>query len=111
MSKYSFEFNEILNNGDNILVCLKINTIANEPIRAKNILVQYIIKVSRFGIPKIILTPKGNTIISHSNDERANDMPFVNIDYEILQKIQSTQPKTVFKFNHLASPFIPISST
>jgi hypothetical protein len=105
MPTYYWKFQEQFNTGNNGDVYIEI--IADNPIKAKNILMNHIIKMSRFGIPRIFLTPKANTVITHSNDERASNLPFINIDYLLFQKILCFQPRIAFELNHNAKPFIP----
>lgn len=105
MPKYSWKFQELFSNGNIADIDIRIS--ADNKDKAKKILLIHIIKMTRYGIPRIYITPKGNTIIRHSNETRAHSLPFVNIDYDFLQKIQSIQPTTVFEFNHQASPFVP----
>ena len=84
-----------------------IEIISDNPKIARRILMKHIVKMSRFGIPRIFLTSSDKTIISHSNDARANILPFINIDYQLYQKILCLQPRRVFEFNHNAKTFIP----
>lgn len=63
--------------------------------------------MTRFGIPKIFITPKANTVISHSNNIHANNLPYITIDYLLFQKILYLEPKIAFTLNHQANPFIP----
>jgi hypothetical protein len=105
MPTYYWKFQEHFNKENYTDVYIEI--ITDNPIQAKQILMKHIIKMSRFGIPRIFLTSNGKTVISHSNDERASILPFVNIDSPLFQKILSLQPRVAFEFNHQAKPFIP----
>jgi hypothetical protein len=105
MPTYYWKFQEQFNTENYADVYIEI--ITDNPINAKEILMKHIIKMSRFGIPRIFLTSKGKTVISHSNDERARILPFINIDSPLFQKILSLQPRVAFEFNHRAKPFIP----
>ena len=105
MPTYYWKFQEHFNTENYIDVYIEI--ITDNPTNAKKILMKHIIKMSRFGIPRIFLTFNGKTVISHSNDERAIILPFINIDSSLFQKILSLQPRVAFEFNHRAKPFIP----
>ena len=94
MPTYYWKFQEHFNKV--IMADIYIKLIADNPEHAKNILVNHIIKMSRFGIPRIFITPKANTCISHSNDIRAINLPFINIDYPFFQKILCLQPSLAF---------------
>jgi len=94
MPTYYWKFQERFNTGIYADVCIKIH--ADNLENAKKILVNHIIKMSRFGIPRIFITPKANTGISHSNDIRAINLPFINIDYPFFQKILCFQPNLAF---------------
>lgn len=105
MPTYYWKFQECFNTGKYVDVYIEI--VSDEIEKSKHILMNYIIKMSRFGIPIIFITPKDKTIISHSNDVRASNLPFISIDYQLFQKILSLQPSLVFELNHQANPFIP----
>jgi hypothetical protein len=107
MPKYNYTFTEKFSDRKTINVCITIKSDSLE--KSRSILIHHIIKMTRFGIPRIFITTKGNTFISHSNEKRADNMPFIDIDYDIFVKIQYMKPEHVFEFNHLASPFIPSS--
>lgn len=107
MPTYYWKFQELFSKENNVDVYIEL--VADNSIKAKNIIMNYIMKMSRFGIPKIVLTHKGKTAITHSNDARARNLPYVNIDYALFQKILCLQPSVAFELNHMASPFIPLS--
>ena len=71
----------------------------------------HIIKMTRFGIPRIFITLQCNTVISHSNDASARNLLFVNIDYTLFQKILCMQPNIGFELNLQAAPFVPKSKS
>jgi len=105
MPTYNWKFQEYFNDGNYADVLIEIST--DNPTLAKNIVMNHIIKMSRFGIPKIVLTSKGKTAITHSNDVRASNLPYIIIDYALFQKILCLQPNITSELNHMASPFIP----
>jgi len=105
MPTYYWKFQEVLNTGIQAELFIKIST--DSPDKAKKILMNHIIKMSRFGIPKIFITPKAKIVISHSNDMRVHNLQFITIDYLVFQKILCLQPIRAFELNHNAMPFIP----
>lgn len=111
MPRYYWKFQERFSSSadsyvDNYAdVCIDI--VSDSLQQARNILINHIMKMSRYGIPRIFITPKGDTVVSHSNDARAISLPFINIDYPIFQKILYFQPNTAFELNSQAKPFIP----
>ena len=105
MPTYYWKIQALLNTGIHAELFITINT--NTPERAKKILITHIIKMTRFGIPRLFITPKAKIVISHSNDVRISNLPFINIDYLLLQKILSFAPSLSFELNHNAIPFIP----
>lgn len=105
MPAYSWKFQELFDNGIYYDIDIKIN--ADNPEDAKKIIMNHIIKMTRFGIPRIFITSKGKIVISHSNDSRARNLLFVNIDYLLFQKILCVQPSVYFELNGQAAPFIP----
>jgi len=60
MPTYNWKFQECFNDGTYNEVIIEIST--DNPTLAKNIVMNHIIKMSRFGIPRIVLTSKGKTV-------------------------------------------------
>lgn len=104
---YYWTFLERFNTGLYADVSIKITT--DNPDKARTILMDHIINASRFGYPRIFISPKGDTIISHSNDLNTRNLPFIDIDFLIFDKILHLYPKIVLELNHQAKPFIPKS--
>lgn len=104
MPIYYWKFKEYFNNGNYLDVIIEMP--ASNIILAKKKMISYIIKQSRFGNPKIVLTPKGKTVFTHSNDKRANNMPYADINYLIFQKILCMNPYSALELNHMPIPFI-----
>lgn len=103
MPMYSWKMREIFD--DTIMRDINIRITANNSIDAKKIIMNHIVKITRFGIPRIYITSNGKTVISHSNEIRARNLPFITIDYVLLEKILEIQPNV--ELNQHASPFIP----
>ncbi len=105
MPLYSWKMCEVFD--DTIMRDINIRITANHPNDAKQIIMKHIVKITRFGIPRIYITSNGKTVISHSNEIRANKLPFITIDYLLLEKILNMQPN--IELDSRASPFIPFN--
>jgi hypothetical protein len=108
MPKYYWKFEKEFSTGCNNDVYIQVD--ADTPSQARSILVNHIIKMTRYGMPRLFKTSKGNILISQSNDARVVNLPYIDIDYSLFQKILCFTPNVIPELNHLAQPFIPGSN-